>query len=65
MTKKEYPMKETNCVDSCICPYCGYKWSGQSAISNDLDIRITECPQCKKEMEVFPSVKYTCTAIPD
>lgn len=65
MVKKKYPVEETKCVDYCICPYCGHKFNGKLAINGNLDERIIECPICEKEMEVFPSVKYTCTAIPD
>jgi len=58
-----YPTDETISVDTCICPYCGHEFNGRRAINDDLDKRIIECPKCKKEMEVYPSVEYMCSSI--
>ena len=56
-------MKETKNIDNCVCVYCGHKFDGQTAIDNNLDEIIIDCPKCGKQMYVLMSVEYTCQSI--
>ena len=65
MGKKKLFSEETVMVDDCQCVYCGHIFDGRNACNADMDCKCVTCPKCKKEMEVYISVEYTCRPIED
>lgn len=67
--KGEFLMKhlrQTKNIDDIVCPYCGYKFDGQTALNGDMDCMSTvNCPNCNDEMTIMISVEYTATEIKD
>lgn len=63
MSKAEFPIDQTMCIDDCICPYCGHKFDGGHAVNYDMCVSSVICPQCKEYMNVSISVEYMCTAV--
>jgi NAD-dependent SIR2 family protein deacetylase len=61
MTKRKYPVQQTDRIDDCECVYCGYIFNGSDAMNGDMDKQSVTCPKCYKDMFVSISVQYTCT----
>lgn len=58
-------VKHTKNIDNCECIYCHHKFDGHTAINNNLDTLIVECPKCNRQMGVLLSVEYSCYELED